>query len=75
MVLTLFVLHIMLDHRPLSLIRILETLVIPESFLVELVLRKPQLIFNHNEEGKLEIIFSLVDDESRLLLFHVIFVF
>lgn len=50
MVLTFLVLHIMLDHRPLSLIRILEALVILESLLIELILRKPHLVFYHDEE-------------------------
>lgn len=74
MVLAFLVLDIMFNHRPLSLIRILEALVILESLLIELILRKPHLVFYYDKERKLEVILPLIDDESRLFLFHIVFV-
>lgn len=73
MVLAFLKFDIVLDHRPLSLIRILEALVL-ESFFIDLILRKSHIIFYYDKERKLQVVLSLIDDESGLFLFYIVFV-
>jgi hypothetical protein len=67
-------LDIMFDHGSLVLVGVLETLVVLHSFLVDLVLGESHLILQHNEERKLKMLLSLVDDEGGLFLLDVVLI-
>lgn len=67
-------LDVVLYHRPVSFLRVVEGVVGICVLFVDLVLRQSHILFEHDEEGQLEAFLAVQDHEAGLLFTHIVFV-
>ena len=67
-------LDIVLHHRPIPSLRILEGVIGMRDFFIYLILGQPDILFDDDEEGEMQTVLTMQDHEAWLFLTHVVFV-
>ena len=67
-------LDIVLHHRPVPSLRILEGVIGMRVFFIYLILGQANVLLDDDEEGELQTVLTMQDHEEWLFLTHVVFV-